>query len=110
MIHEDFLQPLTFTFLVSSLQGQIARFLWHMAALQLHGMAPRGVARGPAKRGIGQRRGCRAAPMDTQAPASPTGSHLPAEGTAQPFVGAPFRIGASCPASQKPHTLPCPTT
>src|SRR5687768_12550134 len=79
-----------------------------MAALQLLGMGRLEVLHeGPCEAGIGQRRGCRDRVM---APHPAAGSHLPSEGTAPPCAVAPFRVVAPCPAPQKPHTPPRPTT
>jgi hypothetical protein len=77
-------------------------------ATPCNGIAPQRVARGPCEAGIGQQRECPTTRMIVGRPHPTSGSHLPPEGTAQPFVVA-FRVVASCPAPQKLHTPPRPT-
>src|SRR5579871_6624484 len=110
MIHKDFLRNLTFTFMVSSLQSGLHVFCGTWLRCSSLEWRPRASAEGPREAGIGQRRGCRDRAYDTLGHPHPaTGSHLPAEDTAPPFAGAPFRVVAPCPAPQKPHTPLCPT-
>src|SRR5579871_5086665 len=64
MIYNDFLQKLDVHLYGEFATGRIARFLRHMAALQLLGMGrPRASHEGPREAGIGQRRGCPTALM-----------------------------------------------
>ncbi|HTJ55424.1 MAG TPA: hypothetical protein VL380_08410, partial [Nitrosospira sp.] len=69
---------------------------------------PRASPEGPCEAGIGQRRGCPAAPVVHWGAASHFGSHLPPEGTALPCVVA-FRVVAPYPAPKKLRTPPRPT-
>src|SRR5574340_1649469 len=83
-----------------------------MAALQLLGMEwrPRASPEGTPRRGDRAAAGMPGRAYGTLGcPHPATGSHLPAEDTAPPFAVA-FRVVAPCPAPQKPHTPPCPTT
>jgi hypothetical protein len=72
-----------------------------LVRLLAKGNDPERGPRGPAKRGIGQRRGCQDRAKNLLGRWHPaTGSHLPSEDTALPFALAPF---ASSPFA---HPIP----
>jgi hypothetical protein len=84
MIHNNFGGSLDLHLLGELATGQIARFLWRMAVLQLLGMGRPGASHeGPREAGIEQRRGCPDRVSWRPHPAA--GSHLPAEGAAPPL-------------------------
>src|SRR5512133_613442 len=111
MIHTELFASLALHLYGELATGRIVRFFRRMDALQLLEVEwrPRASPEGPREAGIGQRRGCPAARTVRGRSHPATGSHLPAEGTALPCAVA-FRVIAPCPAPQKSHTPPSPTT
>jgi hypothetical protein len=111
MIPNNFLDPLTFTFWVSSLQRGVHDF-WRRITVfvrnALDGNAPERRMRSPAK---GDRAAVgNAATAFHGAPHPAAGAHLPWEGIAPPCAVAPFRVVAPCPApkNRTPHSVQLP--